>query len=153
MHGSSNPMLPASNLREFVAFAKKQPGKTNVGIPGATGQFVGDALWKLLGISTNNVNYKGSSPAEIAVLSGEMDIALLTPLASMQHLNSGRMRALGITSVKRSGLLPTLPTVRERMVQLGFTVGGKPPTEFTQFFRAEVEKFRKRIIESGVPLI
>jgi tripartite-type tricarboxylate transporter receptor subunit TctC len=45
------------------------------------------------------------------------------------------------------------PEVRERMVQLGFTVGGEPPTEFTRFFRAEVEKFRKQIIESGVPLL
>ena len=191
-----NPKLPANNLQEFIAFAKKQPGKTNVGIPGATGQFAGDALWKLLGLSMNNVNYKGSSPSEIAVLSGEVDIALLTPLASMQHLNSGRMRALGITSVKRVALLPNLPTVgelgvsgyafefwngifaptgtppavikavhqsvvqalktpdvRDRLTQLGFTPGGEPPEEYTKFIRAEVEKFRKQIIESGVTLL
>jgi tripartite-type tricarboxylate transporter receptor subunit TctC len=111
-----NPKLPARDLQEFVALAKKQPGKTNVGIPGATGQFAGDALWKVLGITMNNVNYKGSSPAEIAVLSGEVDIALLSPLASMQHINSGRMRALGISSVKRNALLPNLPTVMEQGV-------------------------------------
>lgn len=191
-----NAKLSPSNLQEFAAFARKQPGKTNVGIPGATGQFAGDALWKLLGISMNNVNYKGSSPAEIAVLSGEVDIALLTPLASMQHINSGRMRALGITSVKRVGLLPNLPTVgelgvpgyafefwngvfapigtppaairaihqsvvhalrtpevRDRLTQLGFTPGGEPPEVYTKFIRAEVEKFRKQIIESGVTLL
>ena len=108
-----NPKLPAKDLQEFAAYGKKQPGKINIGIPGATGQFAGDALWKQLGITVNNVNYKGSAPSEIAVLSGEVDLAMLTPLASMQHLNSGRMRALGITSVKRNALLPNLPTVSE----------------------------------------
>ena len=108
-----NPKLPAKDLQEFAAYGKKQPGKINVGIPGATGQFAGDALWKMLGITVNNVNYKGSAPSEIAVLSGEVDLAMLTPLASMQHLNSGRMRALGISSVKRNALLPNLPTVAE----------------------------------------
>ena len=191
-----NPKLPAKDLQEFAAYGKKQPGKINVGIPGATGQFAGDALWKLLGITVNNVNYKGSAPSEIAVLSGEVDLAMLTPLASMQHLNSGRMRALGISSVKRNALLPNLPTVaesgvtgyafefwngifaptgtppavikavhqavvhalgtpevRERLTQLGFTPGGEPPDVYTKFIRAEVEKFRKQIIESGVTLL
>ncbi len=191
-----HPKLPANTLQEFAAFAKKQPGKTNVGIPGATGQFAGDALWKLLGMSMNNVNFKGSSPTEISLLSGEIDCALLTPLASMQHINSGRMRALGITSVKRVALLPNLPTiaelgvsgyafefwngifaptgtppavikavhqsmlhalntpeVRERLLLLGFTPGGEAPEVYSKFIRAEVEKFRKQIIESGVTLL
>lgn len=190
-----NPKLPA-NLQEFVALGKKRPGTINVGIPGATGQFAGDALWKLLGISVNNVNYKGSAPSEIALLAGEIDVALLTPLASMQHLKSGRMRALGISSFKRNGLLPDMPTmmeqgvkgyafefwngifaptgiapamvktlhqamvhavntpeVRERLIALGFTPGGEPPADYTRFIKAEVEKFRKQIIDSGVPLL
>jgi tripartite-type tricarboxylate transporter receptor subunit TctC len=191
-----HPKLPARDLQEFAAYGKKQPGKINVGIPGATGQFAGDALWKLLGITVNNVNYKGSAPSEIALLSGEIEVALLTPLASMQHLKSGRMRALGISSVKRNALLPDLPTVaesgvkgyafefwngifaptgtppavinavhqaivhalaapevRERLIQLGFTPGGEAPAAYAQFIRAEVEKFRKQIIESGVTLL
>jgi len=191
-----NPKLPASNLQELVAFARKQPGKTNVGIPGATGQFAGDALWKRLDISMNNVNFKGSSPTEISLLSNEIDIAMLTPLATAQHLKSGRMKALGISSAKRVALLPDLPTiaelgvtgyafefwngifaptgtppaatravyqsivhalkaaeVRDRLNQLGFTPGGEPPAEYTKFVKAEVEKYRKQIIASGVPLL
>lgn len=190
-----NPKIP-TNLQEFTALGKRRPGTINVGIPGATGQFAGDALWKLLGITVNNVNYKGSSPAEIALLSGEIDVALLTPLASMQHLKSGRMRALGISSVKRNGLMPDMPTlmeqgvkgyafefwngifaptrispamvktihqamlhavnapdVRDRLVALGFTPGGEPPEVYAQFVRNEVEKFRRQIIDSGVPLL
>jgi tripartite-type tricarboxylate transporter receptor subunit TctC len=191
-----HPKLPAANLQEFIAYGKKQSGKINVAIAGATGQFAGDALWKLLGITVNNVNYKGSAPSEIAVVSGEVDVALLTPLASMQHLNSGRMRALGISSGKRLALLPNMPTmaeqgvkgyafefwngvfapvgiaagntkalhlsmvhavnspeVRERLAALGFTPGGEPPDEFSRFVKAEVEKFRRQIIDSGVPLL
>ena len=65
------------------------------------------------GIRMNNVRYKGSSPAEIATLSGESDASLLTPLASMQHIASGRLKALGISSAKRSPLLPNVPTLNE----------------------------------------
>ncbi len=190
-----NPKVP-STLQDFAALGKKRPGTINVGVPGATGQFAGDALWKLLGITVNNGNYKGSSPAEIALLSGEIDVALLTPLASMQHLKSGRMRALGISSFKRNALLPDMPTimeqgvkgyafefwngifapvginpamvttlhramlhavnspeVRERLIALGFTPGGEPPEVYTSFVRAEVEKFRCQIIDSGVQLL
>jgi tripartite-type tricarboxylate transporter receptor subunit TctC len=108
-----NPKVPAKTLDEFRAAASRDPGKFNIGIAGATGQFAGDALWKRLGIKVSNINYKGSSPTERALLGGEVDVALLTPLASMQHMKSGRLRALGITSVKRNALLPDLATAAE----------------------------------------
>jgi tripartite-type tricarboxylate transporter receptor subunit TctC len=66
------------------------------------------------GIRMNNVRYKGSSPAEIATLSGESDASMLTPLASMQHIASGRLKAMGISSNKRSPLLPNVPTLAEQ---------------------------------------
>lgn len=112
-----NPKVPVGSLQDLAALGKKQPGKLNVGIPGATGQFVGDALWKRLGISMNNVNFKGSAPTEISLISGEVDVAMLTPLATVQHLKSGRMKAIGISSSKRVALLPDLPTISELGVQ------------------------------------
>jgi tripartite-type tricarboxylate transporter receptor subunit TctC len=191
-----NPKIPAGSLQAFAELAKKQPGRITVGVAGATGQFAGDALWKRLGMSMINVNYKGSAPTELSLLSGEINCALLTPLASTQHLKSGRMKALGVTGFKRAALLPDLPTVaelgvkgyafefwngifapagtspaivkaihqsmvhalntpqvRDRLAQLGFTPGGQPPAEYTQFVKEEVEKFRKQIIASGVPLL
>ncbi len=157
-----HPKLPAKDLQEFSAYGKKQPGKINVGIPGATGQFAGDALWKLLGITVNNVNYKGSAPSEIALLSGEIDVALLTPLASMQHLKSGRMRALGISSVKRNALLPDLPTVAELGVKGYafefwngiFAPTGTPPAVIKAVHQAIVHalatpEVRERLIQLG----
>jgi len=188
--------LQASTFNDLVALAKKQPGKINIGIAGATGQLAGDALWSLTGVKMSNVHYKGSSPAEIALLSGEIDLVLLTPLASMQHINSGRLKALGITSAQRSPLLPKVatvaelgvqgysyeiwhgifapaktpdrviraanqaavaalnaPEIKERFNTLGFTVIGNTPEEFAAVIKREVEKYRKVIAESGIPLL
>lgn len=113
---AANPRLPAAGIQELAAHGRREPGRTNIGIPGATGQLAGDALWAALGIRMNNVNYKGSSPSEIALLSGEVDIVYLTPLAVMHHLASGRLKALGITSGERHPLLPQVPTVAEQGV-------------------------------------
>jgi len=109
--------LQANSLDDLVALARKQPGRINIGVAGATGQLAGDALWSLTQTKMSNVHYKGSAPAEIAVLSGEIDLVLLTPLASMQHINAGRLKALGITSAQRSPLLPKVATIAELGIQ------------------------------------
>ncbi len=88
-----------------------------MGVAGATGEIAGEALMAQVQIRLNNVRYKGSSPTEFAVLSGEVDASILTPLATAGHLTSGRMRALGVTSAQRSPVLPTVPTLAELGVQ------------------------------------
>jgi tripartite-type tricarboxylate transporter receptor subunit TctC len=187
-------LLPGTTIQDLVAYAKKNPTKTNIAIAGATGQLAGDALWSRLQIEMNDVQYKGSAPSEMAVLAGESHISLLTPLASMNHIASGRMKAYGITSATRHPLLPNVPTVaeqgvqgydfqywnglfapkkipdrilrqlhnavitalqtpevHERFTQLGLVVVGNTPEEFAQVVKADVEKFRKVILESGIP--
>ena len=109
--------VPAGSLAEFINAAKKQPGKFNVGIAGATGELSGDALWAQVQLRMNNVRYKGSAPTELAILAGEVDVALLTPLAVRQHIQAGKMRAFGITSAQRSPVLPEVPTIGEQGVQ------------------------------------
>lgn len=109
----ATPKLPVNSFKEFIALAKKDPGRLNMAVAGATGELAGEAMMSMSGIRMNNVRYKGSSPAEIATLSGESDACLLTPLASMQHIASGRLKALGITSAKRSPLLPKIATLDE----------------------------------------
>ncbi len=113
---AANPRLPANTIPELVAYGRREPGKMNIGIPGATGQLAGDALWAALGIKMNNINYKGSSPSEIALLSGEVDIVFLTPLAAMNHLSTGKLKALGMSSAERHPALPNIPTVMEQGV-------------------------------------
>ena len=113
---AANPRLPGATVQDLAAHATNNPGKTNIAIAGATGQLAGDALWARLGIKMNNVPYKGSSPSEMAVVAGESQLSLLTPLASAAHIKSGRMKAYGITSSKRHPLLPNVRTVAEQGV-------------------------------------
>lgn len=109
----ANPRLAAGSLKEFIALAKKESGKLNIGIAGATGQLAGEALKAQTQITLNNVHYKGSSPTEFAVLQGEVEVSLLTPIASAAHVNAGKLKALGVTSAKRMALLPNVPTIAE----------------------------------------
>jgi tripartite-type tricarboxylate transporter receptor subunit TctC len=118
---AGNGKLPGTSIHDLTAFAKTRPGGLNIAIPGSTGQAAGDALWQQLGVSMTNVHYKGSAPSERAVVSGEADISLLTPLASAVHLRSGQMKAFGITSAARSPVLPDVPTLAEQGVS-GFDV-------------------------------
>ena len=191
---AANPRLPGSKLQDLVEFAKKQPGKVTVAIAGATGQLAGDALWSRLQVQMNNVPYKGSAPSELSVLAGETQISLLTPLATVKHIEAGKMKAYAITSVQRHPMLPNVPTameqglpgysveywnglfapaktprqlvqalnkavvqalqvpeVKERFEALGFVIVGNSPEEFAQVVKTDVEKYRKIILDSGIP--
>ncbi len=127
----ANPRVPANSLEELIAYAKKYPEKLNMGVAGATGQLAGDALWNQLRIKLNNVPYKGSAPVELALISGEVDLSLLTPLTSLAHLNAGKLKAFGITSAQRCPLLPNVATLAELGVagyQFDFWTGVFAPT-------------------------
>jgi len=108
----ANPRVAAGSLKDFIALAKKD-GKFNIGVAGATGQLAGEALKAQTQIALNNVHYKGSAPTEFAVLQGEVEVSILTPVASAAHVNAGKMKALGVTSAKRIALLPNVPTIAE----------------------------------------
>jgi hypothetical protein len=114
---TGSPRLPGgSSINDLVAHAKKLPGKTNIAIPGATGELAGNALWAQLSLSMTNVPYRGSAPSLLAVMAGEADIAFLTPLAVQTHVQSGRVKAYGVTSKERSPVLPDVPTLAEQGV-------------------------------------
>jgi len=113
---AGSPRLPGTSIQDLVAFARKQPGKLNVAIPGATGQLAGDALWSQLQLKMTNVPYRGSAPSILALASGEVDLALLTPLAIQTHIQSGKLKAYGVTSKERSPVLPDVPTIAEQGV-------------------------------------
>lgn len=191
---AANARLPGNSIQELAAHAKTRNGGLNIAIPGATGELAGDALWSALKIKMTNVQYKGSAPSELAVVSGEADISLLTPLATLKNMQSGRIKVYGITSATRSPVMPDVPTlaeqgvtgydfqfwnglfapaktpdaavraaykaivialqspeVAERFRQLGLVPVGNTPEEFRVIVNRDVEKFRRIIIESGIP--
>lgn len=113
----AHPKVPGNSLADFLAAAKKRPGELNVGVAGATGELSGDALWHLTGIKISNVRYKGSSPTQVALVAGEVELSMLTPLAVAQYVTSGRLKAFGITSAQRNPALPNVPTIAEQGIK------------------------------------
>jgi len=110
-----HPSYPAKKVREFVAVAKKNPGKLNFSSSGSgsTQHLSGEMLKLMLGVDMTHIPYKGSAPSMTALASGEVDFSFNNIPASQPLMTPGRIRALGITSAKRSPLLPQLPTMVE----------------------------------------
>jgi len=112
---TANPALPAANVREFVAYARANPGKLHYASVGnfSVGHLSGELLKKAAGIDMVHVSYKGSNLALIDLLAGRIQLNISTIAASLPHVNAGKLRALGVTSLKRVAALPQTPTVAE----------------------------------------
>ena len=118
----AHPRLEANSFRDFIAAAKREPGKYNIAVAGANGAITTEVLKSATGINLNNVPYKGSAPSEFAVVSGEVSVAMLSLPVAAPYVKSGKMKALGISTLKRSPLLPDVPTIDEAGVA-GFEFG------------------------------
>jgi tripartite-type tricarboxylate transporter receptor subunit TctC len=110
-----HPSLPVKTVKDLVALAKARPGQINYGSSGAgTNLFLIAELFKATtGTDIVHVPYKGTAPAVIAILSGESQMMFGGITGVMSHVESNRLRALGVTSPKRSPLLPRVPTLIE----------------------------------------
>jgi tripartite-type tricarboxylate transporter receptor subunit TctC len=110
-----HPAMPARTLKEFVALAKQRPGMINVGNPG-TGSIahLSFELFKATaGIRVLNVPYKGGGPAVIDAISGQVESLAGVISTGAPHVKSGKLRGLGVTSLKRSPILPEVPAMAE----------------------------------------
>jgi len=112
---TANPALPAANVKEFVAYARANPGKMHYASVGnfSVGHLSGELLKKAAGIDMVHVPYKGSNLALIDLLAGRIQLNISTIAASLPHVKAGKLRALGVTSLKRVPALPQTPTVAE----------------------------------------
>jgi tripartite-type tricarboxylate transporter receptor subunit TctC len=107
--------VPAKTLPEFIALARKNPGKFTYATAGnGSGNHLGGAMLESMAkIDLLHVPYKGGGPALNALLGGEVDAAVADPLATLPHIKAGKLRALAVTSAKRASALPDVPTVAE----------------------------------------
>jgi tripartite-type tricarboxylate transporter receptor subunit TctC len=113
----SSTKFSPQTFRDFVAAAKREPGKINIGVAGANGAVGTEVLKQAVGIKLNNIPYKGSSPTEQAIIAGEIDVALLSIPVVAPQVKAGRMKIFGVTTATRSNLLPDVPTIREQGVE------------------------------------
>jgi len=114
-----HPALPAKSVQEFIALAKARPGELNYFSSGVgTGTHLAGAIFEqMAGIRATHVPYKGAGQAITDLLSGQMQFAFTTIQIALPHVESGRLRLLGIGSVKRFPRLPNLPTIAESGVR------------------------------------
>lgn len=108
-----NPKVPAKNVVELVEYARRNPGKLNFAQGGLTNRILGEQFRLQTNTEFTFVPYKGSNPATIAVLTGESDLTITDSATVAPHIASGRLRALAVTSPKRTSLMPDVPTVGE----------------------------------------
>ena len=110
----AHPALPPT-LKEVLAYVRANPGKLHFGSSGtgAASHLAMEYLMSMAGIDMVHVPYKGSAPAAIALVAGEIQMAIFSASSVIPHIRSGRMRALGVTSTTRSEILPDLPPLSE----------------------------------------
>jgi tripartite-type tricarboxylate transporter receptor subunit TctC len=108
-----HPSVPVKTMKELMALAKKRAGKMNVASNGSgtTSHLSIEMLKQMAGIDVAHIPYKGGGPAMTAMLTGEVDFTFATALAAQPHIKSGKVRALAVTTAKRSSTFPNLPTM------------------------------------------
>jgi tripartite-type tricarboxylate transporter receptor subunit TctC len=110
-----HPSLPAKTLSDFIALAKQKPGQLSYGTPGVgTSPHMSTELLKsMAGIDLQHVPYKGTAPALTDVIAGQICCMFSNALTALPHIQSGRVRALGVSGPKRLAAAPDVPTVGE----------------------------------------
>ncbi len=119
--------LPVNSVQELIAFAKANPGKLNFASSGigSTAHLSGELLKRAAGIEMTHIVYRGAGPALADVLGGQVDLMFASIVSSLHHAKSGKLRALGVTSLKRSSVVPEFPTLAQ---------SGVPGFEMTGYF-------------------
>jgi tripartite-type tricarboxylate transporter receptor subunit TctC len=110
-----HPSLPARDLKTFIAFARARPGQLNYGSVGSLGisQFGVEMFSQMAAVKMQRVPYKGSAPALIDLASGQLQVGFNTPISALQHIRSGRLKAIAISGERRLSVLSDVPTFKE----------------------------------------
>ncbi|MCC2595861.1 tripartite tricarboxylate transporter substrate binding protein [Pusillimonas sp. MFBS29] len=159
-----NPKLPVSSVKELVAYAKERPGKVNYGSSsiGGTPHLSSELFKSMTGTDIMHIPYRGSSPALTDLMGGQIEMMFDNLPASLPNIKSGRVKALAVTTKKRSAAAPDIPTMEEEGVtgfesQGWFSIlapAGTPPA-ILEKLNTEVNKilatdtFKQRLANVG----
>jgi tripartite-type tricarboxylate transporter receptor subunit TctC len=110
-----HPSIPVTTVAEFIAYAKANPGKINMGTPGVgtTGHMAGELFKAMAGVNLVHVPYRGSAPALTDLIGGQVQVMFDAMITTLPHIRSGKLRALAVTTATRSDVLPELPAIAE----------------------------------------
>jgi tripartite-type tricarboxylate transporter receptor subunit TctC len=151
-----HPSMPVKNVKELIALAKKRPGEVTFssGGSGTSQHMAGELFGMMTGTKLVHVPYKSTPASANAVISGETMIAFASVPVVIEQAKAGRLRSLGVTSVKRMASLPDMPTLAETGIPgfdvsgwFGFSVPAGTPEPIVNQLNGE---FRKAIAEPGV---
>jgi tripartite-type tricarboxylate transporter receptor subunit TctC len=117
-----NPSSPAKTVAEFVALAKKEPGKLSFGSGSSSSRMAGELLQQLAGIKLLHVPYKSNPLAVTDLLGGQIDMMITDTATGLPQVKAGKLRALGVSGAQRSPLAPEVPTIAEAGVK-GYEMG------------------------------
>jgi len=147
-----HPSLPVKNLRDLVAYGKANPGRLTFGAPGvgSTGHLSGELFKTMAGISMTHIAYKGSAPTMQDLIGGQIPLVIDNIPPYLPQVKAGKIRALAVTTAKRTPAAPDLPTVAEAGVPgyeasawFGlFAPAGTPP-EIVSRISAETQRVLK----------
>jgi tripartite-type tricarboxylate transporter receptor subunit TctC len=164
-----NPtVLRAGSVKELIAFAKAEPGKLNYasGGIGATPHLAAELFKAMAGVDMTHIAYKGTAPAMTDLVAGQVHLSFSSPLTALPHVKSGRLRALGVTALERSKLMPDVATIAEAGVPgyeviswFGFLAPAGTPRPIVQKLHAEMAKslslpdVRERLGNVGLEIV
>jgi tripartite-type tricarboxylate transporter receptor subunit TctC len=147
-----HPALPARSIKELIALAKARPGELNYGSAGAGsgGHLATEIMLMMANVKMTHVPYKGSAAAMFDVVAGNTQLMVVTLITSLPQVRAGKLRALAITSAKRSAIVPDVPAVAETIpgydveVSYFLLAPAGTPNEITQRLYAESSKALKQ---------
>ncbi|MGZ5804039.1 MAG: Bug family tripartite tricarboxylate transporter substrate binding protein [Xanthobacteraceae bacterium] len=141
--------MPVNNLKEFIAYVKANPGKLSYGSSGThtTHHLAGEYFKNFLGLDMTHIPYRGGSPAMTDLLAGQIPVLFATLSTTLQYIDSGNIKVLGMAEATRSRMRPEIPTIGETvpgfampMTWLGFLGPAGMPAPVTQKMYAEFVK-------------
>jgi tripartite-type tricarboxylate transporter receptor subunit TctC len=163
-----HPSLPANSVKELVALAKARPGQLNYSGSGmgAAAHLAAELFKSMTGTSIVHIPYKSAAPALTDLIAGETQLMFATSLSVMQHIKANRVRALGVTTARRSRFLPELPTIAEAGVPgfeastwHGVLVPAGTPAAIVERLNSEINRMlqladsRERLAAMGAEIV
>jgi tripartite-type tricarboxylate transporter receptor subunit TctC len=165
---AAHPSVPANNVKELVQLAKSKPGAISYASVGAgsSNHLAAKLFEKTTGVELTHVPYKGGNPAVTDLLGGHVQLMFVSQSLVLAHVQSGKLKVLGVTTEKRSTVLPQVPTIAEQGYPgfnvaswVGVVVRSDTPKPIIERLHAEIAKaaksadFQKRMSEAGFNLV